>query len=140
MLFILVVIGISLIEIIGKYKLFLKANKKGWYSLIPIYNDYVLVQIAEVRWWFLIILIFTRISMILSFISIDETLFFNIFDIISNLIYFLTLYCINYNISTKCNKNYIYALGLTFLPFIFYPLISKEKFNNKKNVLPFGVV
>jgi len=44
---------IVLIEIIGLWKIFIKAGKPGWASIIPIYNIIVLLEIiGKPLWWF----------------------------------------------------------------------------------------
>jgi hypothetical protein len=48
---------ISILSIIGLWKIFTKAGKPGWASIIPIYNLYVLLQIVgRPTWWLLLFL------------------------------------------------------------------------------------
>jgi hypothetical protein len=54
----LVCLAIAVVFIIGLWKVFVKAGRPGWASLIPIYNTYVLVKIAgRPGWWLLLFLI-----------------------------------------------------------------------------------
>lgn len=49
---------IGLIAVIAVWKVFTKAGKPGWASLIPIYNIIVLLEIAgRPLWWFILLLI-----------------------------------------------------------------------------------
>jgi len=49
--FIILVVAIPVI--IGMWKVFVKAGKPGWAALVPIYNTYVMVEIAQKpSWWF----------------------------------------------------------------------------------------
>ena len=68
-------LAITAITIIGMWKVFEKANKPGWGSLIPIYNAYLLLKIAgKPGWWLLLMLIpiVNFILMILALISFNE--------------------------------------------------------------------
>ena len=61
---------------------------------------------------------------------------------LGSIINMLALFCVNYNISKKCNKDYLYAIGLTILPFIFYPMLGfgKSELNKDIKVSPYGVI
>jgi len=46
------------LSIVALWKLFTKAGKPGWASIIPIYNNLVLIDIAgKPMWWFLLMFI-----------------------------------------------------------------------------------
>lgn len=45
-------IAITILIIIAWWKLFEKAGEKGWKSIIPIYNLYILFKIAHMKNWF----------------------------------------------------------------------------------------
>lgn len=53
----IIAIGMYVLQIIAMWKIFTKANKPGWASIVPIYNIYTLLQIAEVPTWYLLLLI-----------------------------------------------------------------------------------
>lgn len=48
---------ISVVSIIAMWKIFTKANRPGWYALIPIFNFYELIDIAGLEWYYLLLLI-----------------------------------------------------------------------------------
>lgn len=57
-IFIIVVIGIivSVVGIIGQWKMFKKANEEGWKAIIPVYNAITLCKLVGVTpWWILIV-------------------------------------------------------------------------------------
>ena len=83
----------------GFWKIFKKAGRPGWASLIPFYNFYVLTKIADRPAWYLILLFFP-ITNIFAFCSICN------------------------GISTKFGKDIGYTLGLIFLGFIFFPILG----------------
>lgn len=45
-------IAIAILIIIAWWRLFEKAGEKGWKSIIPIYNLYILFKIAHIKSWF----------------------------------------------------------------------------------------
>lgn len=54
----MVYVALLVLAIVGMWKLFTKAGKPGWASLIPIYNTCVLIDIAgKPMWWILLMLI-----------------------------------------------------------------------------------
>lgn len=54
----LLIIVVSVVSIISMWKLYTKAGKPGWSSIIPIYNSIVQLQIAgRPVWWILLILL-----------------------------------------------------------------------------------
>jgi len=88
----------------GLWRVFRKAEVKPWWSLIPIVNLFGLVKVARLEsYWALVLLI-----------------------PILNLI---TLAYLVGGISKAFNKPTAYAIGLYFLPFIFYPILG---FGNAK--------
>lgn len=137
-------IVLSIIEIIGKWKLFKKAGKPGWASIIPYYNNWVLVEISGCKWWFFLIIIGSSLISLNFDYHINETtsIGFNLYNLLGSIVNFLGMLCVNYNISKKCNKDMAYAIGLTILPFIFYPMLGfgKVSFDNNIKVSPYGVI
>jgi len=94
------VIVLTIVSVWHTYK---KAGKPGWASIVPIYNLVVLLEIAEKpKWW--VILMFIPLVNIVIFIIVNES------------------------IGRKFGKPNVFgALGLTFLPFIFYPILASSK-------------
>src|SRR5689334_12229068 len=51
-------LAIAVVAIIGVWKVFTKAGQPGWAAIVPIYNLYILLQIAgRPAWWILLMLI-----------------------------------------------------------------------------------
>lgn len=85
--------------VVPMWKLYVKAGQPGWKMLIPIYNVYVMTEIAGLpRWTFL-----------------------GIFVPILNLIVIIIIW---YHVSQRFGHGMGYALGSIFLPFIFLPIIG----------------
>lgn len=91
-----------IILVAGLWKIFEKANIEGWKAIIPIYNLYIsITRLAKKEWWYLILI----------FIPVV-----NIFIIIK----------LNYEIAKnfKISSCFWFAIGLSFLPVIFYPILG----------------
>ena len=123
-IFVIISLVALIIQLIGMYKVYKKAGRPGWKAIIPFYNVWVLCDISGIEKWFFILMISSTIAMI----------FDN--DYLSGLAYLASIganfFC-NYNIAKKFGKNeYGYALGLTLLPYIFFPILGfgKSKFED----------
>ncbi len=58
LVFMVVYLAIAVFYIVAVWKLFAKAGKPGWASIIPIYNAVVMLQIVgRPVWWILLLLI-----------------------------------------------------------------------------------
>jgi hypothetical protein len=70
--FFLVMMVIAVVFIIGYWKVFEKAGQPGWAAIIPIYNAYILTQIAgRPGWWVLLLMIPFINVVIVLLLSID---------------------------------------------------------------------
>lgn len=111
---------------VGLWATFKKCGKKGWYSIVPFYNTWVLNEIAELDWWYAIIIIIPG-----SFI-VKNTYMVGLF----NLIKAIASFFICYNISKKFKKGIGTTILLFFFPFIMYPVIGFSKeFNYNKDIV-----
>lgn len=140
----LFVLAAYTLEIIGKWKLLKKAGKKGWEAIIPYYNTWTLVEISECKWWFFLIIICSSMLSINFSYNLNEItqVSFDALDFIGSIVNIVAILCVNYNLSKKCNKDMGFAIGLTILPFIFYPILGfgDSKFDNSIKVSPYGVI
>ena len=142
-IFALFVIAACVLQIIGLYKVFKKAGKGGWEAIIPYYNNWVLVEISGCHWWYFLLMIST---ILVSFnnASIDNGAGFSI-GIIAPLLSLASIYaslCANYNIAKKFNKSTGFAVGMTFLPFVFYMILGcsdKCTYDSSVQVSPWGI-
>jgi uncharacterized protein DUF5684 len=92
-------LAIAVLMIAALWKIFDKAGEPGWAAIIPIYNLYILLKIAGRPGWWLLLYFIPFVNFIISIIvSID--------------------------IAKRFGKGTGFALGLVFLPFIFYPMLA----------------
>ncbi len=127
------IIAAIVLIIVSKWKIYQKAGKKGWESLIPLYSKWVLVDITGLRWWFF-------------FVASASTLIYSLgFDRVGMLINLITIfgvYTCNYNLAIKFKKEPIrFAIGLTILPVVFLPMIafSGDEYHSKEKVSQYGL-
>ena len=104
--------ALSILMIVSLWKIFKKAGKPGWASIIPIYNIYIMCEIAEKEWWYVL----------LSFVP-----FANIYAMI-----------VLYNgMAKRFGKSGGFVAGMILLPVIFFPMLAFGKdaamVNNQPN-------
>ena len=99
---------IQLIHFLGTWKLYVKAGRKPWEAIIPIYNGIVLMQIINrPKWW--VILLFIPVVNLLMFpvIWIETIRTFGYYKKIDSLLVILTfgLYIFYVNFNPNANYN-----------------------------------
>ena len=85
--------------IVSLWKIFKKAGKPGWASIIPIYNIYVICQIAEKKCWNILLLLIP----------------------IANIYAMIVLYN---GLAKKFGKSGGFVVGMILLPIIFFPILA----------------
>ena len=110
-------LAICAFSIIVLWKIFTKAGKEGWKSLIPIYNIYTLCEIVGVSpWWLLIVFVgeIVCIIPILGYLAyMAATIYFGILLAKST--------------ANAFGKDTGFAVGLYFLPLIFGAILAFNK-------------
>ena len=106
----LFILGLQAVHFLGTYRLYIKAGRKGWEALVPIYNAVVLMQIIRrPKWW--VILLFIPIINLMMFPAVwVETLrSFGRTKWVDTLLVILTLglylFVINYDSKTTYDKD-----------------------------------
>ena len=95
----LVWLAVAIICVAGFWKTFEKAGKPGWACLVPIYNAFVILQIAgKPAWWFLLFLI-PVVNLVVAIIVMIE-------------------------IARRFGKGPGFGIGLAFLGIIFFPILG----------------
>ncbi len=116
--------------LIGYKKLFKKCNEKEWQVFIPIYNTYILGEIAGVNWIY---------SFLANIFFIIETLSIYKYELVFFLISLIGKYAIHIKICEMFNKDKYYAILMTIFPLPMYCMLglSKDmpiKASNKRNI------
>ena len=104
--------ALGILKIVSLWKIFKKAGKPGWVSIVPIYNIYIMCEIAEKEWWYILLLCVP---------------FVNIYVMI-----------VLYNgMAKKFGKGGGFVVGMILLPVVFFPMLAFGKdatvVNNQPN-------
>jgi len=130
----LIAIAIGIVYIIGLWKLFKKAGKKGWEAIIPFYSTYVLIQIAGLNWWYFLIAISGTIVTIIGLSSLSW---------LANIATLIVNFFIFYNIAKKMKKSPVgFGVAAIFVAPILAMVLgfSKDEFDNSIPVSPNGPI
>lgn len=93
------ILGLIVLLAPSMWRTYAKAGQPGWACLIPIYGRYILLKIAgKPGWWLLL----TFIPFVALFVRIDVVV----------------------DIADNFGRGWAFALGLFFLPFVFYPILA----------------
>jgi Family of unknown function (DUF5684) len=98
-IFLLFELAVLVGVVAGLWKTLEKAGKPGWVALVPIYNAIVLLEVAgKPTWW-----------VVLCFVP---------------LVNFVILFIIATEMAKAFGKDVGFAVGLFFLPFVFYAILG----------------
>jgi hypothetical protein len=59
-------ISLIVISVIGMWKLFSKAGKPGWATIVPVYNTIVLIDIAKKPLWWILLLFIPIVNIVFA--------------------------------------------------------------------------
>ncbi len=90
---------VAVVAIVAMWKIYTKAGKPGWASIVPLYNLYVLFEVAGYNGWMFLL-------MCIPFV---------------NFIMMILLYV---KLAKAFGKSGGFAVGLIFLPFIFLLILA----------------
>ena len=94
-----VYLAVVILTIAGAWKVFNKAGQPGWAVLIPIFNFYILLKAAGKPGWWLILMLIPLVNVAIAILALVA-------------------------LANRFGKGGGYAVGLIFLPFIFYPMLG----------------
>lgn len=99
LIFLVIWLAIVVGLIAGFWKVFTKAGQPGWACIVPIYNIYILTQIAgRPGWWLLLFFVPIANFVVAIIMSID--------------------------IAKNFGKGTGFGIGLALLGFVFYPILG----------------
>lgn len=90
---------ILVLMIYSGWKVFEKAGQPGWAILIPFYNVYILLKIANKPGWWLILFFIPLVNFVVAIL-------------------------VSINVAKAFGKGAGFGIGLAFLGFIFYPILA----------------
>ncbi|MDB5266069.1 MAG: Signal peptidase [Parcubacteria group bacterium] len=95
----LVIVVICVLLIVSGWKIFQKAGRPGWASLIPFYRQAVLLELVNKPLWWILLFFVPIVNLFIIVITIRR-------------------------LAHAFGKGVWFTVGLIFLPFIFYPILA----------------
>lgn len=95
-------IVIVFLMIVSMWKIFVKAGKAGWASLVPIYNTIVMLEIVKLPVWYILLMFVPIVNVIIGVVVMAK-------------------------MAKAFGKGTGFVLGMLFLPLIFYPILAFDK-------------
>ena len=95
LLMLVVAVGV----VAGVWKVFTKAGQPGWAAIVPIYNAYVLLKIAQKPGWWLILLFVPIVNIVVGILALAA-------------------------LARNFGKGAGFVVGLILLPIVFYPILE----------------
>ena len=96
---VLLYIAVIVFYIYCMWRIYEKADKPGWASIIPVYNVLVQLEIIGRPWWWLLLLFVPVANFVIGIILMID-------------------------LAKVFGKSSSFAIGLIFLPFIFIPILA----------------
>ena len=97
--YLFVILAIAVFLIICQWKIYEKAGKPGWASIIPIYNIVVLLEIVKKPIWWLVLLMIPLVNVVIAILIMIE-------------------------LAKVFGKDGGFTVGLILLPYVFYPILA----------------
>ena len=95
----LIYLAVFVVIIIGMWKIYSKAGKPGWASIVPIYNIIVLLEIIGRPVWWIVLMFIPLVNLVIGVITALD-------------------------LAKSFGKGAGFGLGLIFLSPIFYPILG----------------
>lgn len=91
--------ALVILMVVSNWKIYVKAGKPGWVSIVPVYNIVVLLDIVGKPLWWVILMFIPFVNIIISIIILHR-------------------------LSLSFGKDAGFTVGLFFLSFIFFPILG----------------
>ncbi len=135
--FSVIAIAVGVATIIGEWKVFEKAGKPGWISLIPFYNNWTLFEISGVNPLFILFsvggLILNVFGSLFNVMGNSQEMFyavsiiFNLGSSALNIVFIVFAVMAALNLAKCFGKSSAYGVGLFFIPVVFYLMLGFDK-------------
>lgn len=127
------------VNTVAKTMIFLKSGKNGWASLIPIYNDYVMFDIATGKGFLGIMgIILPSVGLFIYkvYSNTNLVLFGALILLLFSLTGFVLVAFMKFKLAQKFGHGIIFWLGLLLMPIVFYCILAfgQSKYQTKVDV------
>lgn len=104
---IVVLLVTGLIQTISMWVIFEKANQPGWAAIVPFYNMWVLAEVGDQSGW----------------VGLGVC-FCGAIPIVGLIVQIALWITISVGVAKSFNRSILFGIGLSVLPFIFYPILA----------------
>jgi hypothetical protein len=98
-IFVFLAAAITVVGVLGMWRVYEKAGQPGWACLVPIYNLIVWLEIAGERWWCILLYLIPGLNVIIHFL-------------------------VTRDVARRFGRGPLFALGLCCAGFLFYPMLG----------------
>lgn len=98
----LIGLAFGLFMLIAMWKIFTKAGKPGWASIIPFYNIWMMLEVVGRPGWWLILFLIPGVNVIVGIILMVD-------------------------LAKSFGKTGGFAIGMILLPYVFFPILGFGK-------------
>jgi len=121
-------LGISLllwtIGLVSTWRIFAKAGRPGWASVVPIYNSVLLFQIAgQPAWQGVTVFLCAVASRLLQLFPEPSPARIAI-GLVFSIVALGLSFVVGYSLAEKFGKGRAFGTGMALLPFVFYPILA----------------
>ena len=95
----IVYVAVIVFYLVSMWRVFEKAGQPGWAVIVPIYNIYILLKVAGKPGWWLVLMFIPLVNIVVDIL-------------------------VQVNVAERFGQSGGFAVGLVFLPFIFYPILA----------------
>lgn len=92
-------LSIGAFMLVSMWRVFVKAGQPGWTALLPVFNLYVMLKIIDKPGWWIILMLVPGVNVVIVIIA-------------------------DLALASHFGKGVDFAVGLVFLPFIFWPILA----------------
>jgi hypothetical protein len=97
--FVVLALTVGIVTLVANWKLYMKAGKPGWASIVPVYNMVVMLEITKKPIWWVLLMFIPIVNLIVGLI-------------------------VSYALAQAFGKGIGFTIGIIILPFIFLPLLA----------------
>jgi hypothetical protein len=95
-------IAFTLLMLASGWKIFTKAGKAGWASIVPVYNAVLLLEIVGKPAWWILLWLIPGVNIVVIII-------------------------VYHRLALSFGKDILFTIGMIFLSFIFFPILAFGK-------------
>lgn len=132
-----IILGLYILVCAADWKVFTKMGEKGWKSLIPVYNLYLILKNCSKMKYFAVTIVFAVLAIVLesTAVAVGEVygnesawyLVLSLLNLAAQIVLLVVEIKIHYHVSKSFGHGAGFTIGLVFLPLIFNLILGFGK-------------